>query len=499
MPICINRVTTKEQDLNKAILKPLFLLAVVLLIAAAGVFLRSKQIEASKNRPNIVFVYTDDLDMPLMPYMPHTNRLIGEQGAIFTHSFVTTSMCCPSRASTLRGQYPHNTGIVENAPGFKKFYRDGSEKDTIATWLKRVGYRNSLLGKYLNLYPLSAPQEYIPPGWDDWHVFIDEGQPFYFAYTMNENGNLVRQYKKPENYSTDVINRKAQDFIRESVEAGRPFFVFLSVYAPHGPSTPAPRHVDIFPDLDYPKKPSFHEEDMSDKPLAIIDLRRTGGLFEVDESDELFRKRVQSMQAVDEMVVDLVNLLEELGQLENTYIFFTSDNGFHMGEHMLPSGKMLPYEEDIFVPLYVRGPGIQPGTIIPELTVNIDLAPTFLELAGGKTSRFVDGVSLVPLLFPDGQPLEWRQAFLIGTGELEEETITLSWRGIRTQAFKFVEYKNGEIEFYDLIADPYEMENIASQLDPQTLATLYEWLEKFKTCKADECRRLELEVPDIRY
>jgi N-acetylglucosamine-6-sulfatase len=205
------------------------------------------------------------------------------------------------------------------------------------------------------------------------------------------------------------------------------------------------------------------------------------------------------MQAVDEMVVDLVNLLEELGQLENTYIFFTSDNGFHMGEHMLPSGKMLPYEEDIFVPLYVRGPGIQPGTIIPELTVNIDLAPTFLELAGGKTSRFVDGVSLVPLLFPDGQPLEWRQAFLIGTGELEEETITLSWRGIRTQAFKFVEYKNGEIEFYDLIADPYEMENIASQLDPQTLATLYEWLEKFKTCKADECRRLELEVPDIRY
>ena len=488
--------------MKKLNLKWFFALSVLIVFAGIGVLAYMQaQREASRVRPNILFIYTDDLDMLLMPYMPHTNRLIADEGAVFTNSFVTSSMCCPSRASTLRGQYPHNTGIIENAPGFKKFYRDKLEKETIAIWLKRAGYQNALLGKYLNLYPLAAPsKEYIAPGWDDWHVFVDEGTGnYYFAYTINRNGTLERQYKKPENYSTDLLNLQAQDFIRKTIADGKPFFVFLSVYAPHGPSIPAPRHMDLFPDLEYPKRPSFHEEDMSDKPLIIQDLRKTGGLFELEEADELFRKRAQSIQSVDELVVDLVNLLEELGQLENTYIFFTSDNGFHMGEHMLPSGKMLAYEEDILVPLYVRGPGIQPGLVIPELTLNVDLAPTFLEMAGGKTARFIDGRSLMPLLLPDGQPLEWRQAIMIGTGEIEKESIEIGWRGVRTDKFKYVEYENGELEFYDLIADPYEMENLASALDAETLKTLNEWLTKLKTCQADECRQYETTVPDIRY
>ncbi len=473
---------------------------VLAVVMAGGLLLYLAPWKAAPNRPNILFVYTDDLDMPLMEYMPITNRLIAEQGAVFTNSFVTTSMCCPSRAATLRGQYPHNTGILENAPGFKKFYRDGSETETLAVWMERAGYQNSLLGKYLNLYPLGATPEYIPPGWHDWHVFVDEGKPYYFAYAMNENGAIVRQYKKPENYSTDVLNQRAQEFIRKTAASGEPFFIFLSVYAPHGPSMPAPRHWELYTDLVYPKKPSFHEEDMTDKPSVIQDLRRTGGLFEVEEADELFVRRVQSVQAVDEMVADLVNLLQETGQLDNTYIFFTSDNGFHMGEHMLPSGKMLPYEEDILIPLYVRGPGIQPGTVISELTVNVDLAPTITELAGAKPARFIDGRSMVPLLFSPGQQIEnWRQAFLIGTGEIEKDTAELGWRGIRTATFKYVEYENGELEFYDLVADPYEMENLAYRLPPGTLSTLQEWLEKLKTCQADECRRLEMSVPDIEY
>jgi arylsulfatase A-like enzyme len=481
-------------------LKWVSLAALLLLVVSGGVFFYLRYLDSLKERPNIIFIYTDDLDMALMPYMPNTNRLIADQGAVFSSSFVTSSMCCPSRASTMRGQYPHNTGILENAPGFKKFFRDGSEKETIAIWMKRAGYQNSLMGKYLNLYPLGATPEYIPPGWDDWHVFVDEGSHYYFAYTINENGTLVRQHKKPENYSTDVLNNRAQEFIRNTAPTGKPFFLFISVYAPHGPSLPAPRHMEMFPELEYPKKTSFHEADMSDKPEIIVDLRRTGGLFEVEEADRLFRMRVQSIQAVDEMVVDLVDLLEELGQLDNTYILFTSDNGFHMGEHMLPSGKMLAYEEDILVPLYVRGPGIRPGTVISELTVNIDLAPTVLELAGGKTARFVDGCSLVPfLLAEEPQPENWRQAFLIGTGELERETDELSWRGIRTANFKYVEYENGELEFYDLFADPYEVENIASKLPEETLKTLHDWLAELKTCKAEECRKLESSVPEISY
>ncbi|MCS6992458.1 MAG: sulfatase [Anaerolineales bacterium] len=481
---------------DKRWLIPIFLL---LALMAAGLPFSLASWQQAQNRPNLLFIYTDDLDMPLMAYMPLTNRLIAEQGAVFTNFFVTSSMCCPSRASTLRGQYPHNTGILENAPGFKKFYRQGSEQETLATWLERAGYQNALLGKYLNLYPLGAFPEYIPPAWHDWRVFIDEGKPYYFAYALNENGQVIRYYKKPEDYSTDVLNRHAQAFIRQRAAAGQPFFLFLSVYAPHGPSTPAPRHADQYTEVQYPKKPSFHEKDVSDKPAVIQTLRATGGLFEAEEADALFVLRVQSMQAVDEMVGDLVNLLQETGQLENTYIFFSSDNGFHMGEHMLPSGKMLPYEEDILVPLYVRGPGIRPGTKISELTVNVDLAPTFLELAGARFPRLLDGRSLAPLLFSATPPADWRKAVLIETGEIEKETDALAWRGVRTETFKYVEYENGELEFYDLVNDPFEMENLAAHLSPETLNTLHRWLARLAACRAEECRRLEQEIPTVQY
>jgi N-acetylglucosamine-6-sulfatase len=468
---------------------------VLLLVVVGGVFISGQISNASKNRPNIIFILTDDLDFPLMPYLENTNKLIGEQGVTFTNYFVTSSACCPSRSSTFRGQYPHNTGILENSPGFREFHENGNEKDTIATWLKRVGYKNSLLGKYLNLYAAGADKKYIPPGWADWHVFLG-GQPFYYAYTMNENGELIRHRKKDEDYSTDVIKERALEFIRTSVKRGSPFFVFISVYAPHGPDIPASRHADLYTDLVYPKSPSFHEEDVSDKPFIIRDLRRTDGLFETEEADELFVRRVQTMQAVDEMVADLVLLLEETGQLDNTYIFFTSDNGFHMGEHMLPSGKMLAYEEDIHVPLLVRGPGIQPETTVTQITANIDIAPTIAELAGAKPAKFVDGRSFAPfMLSSDQQPADWRQSLLIETGDLDRESPIIAHRGVRTDKFIYIEYENGELEFYDLIADPYEMDNLANTLDPATLSSLHEWLTQLKTCKAEECRTIEETLP----
>jgi arylsulfatase A-like enzyme len=470
----------------------------VLVIAFGAIFLNQSS-RTSEDRPNIIFILTDDLDFTLMPYMPNTNALIGEQGATFTNYFVTSSACCPSRSSTFRGQYPHNTGVFENSPGFEDFHENGNNSNTIATWMKREGYKNSFLGKYLNLYPAGVKRSYIPPGWADWHVFIDDGEPFYFAYTMNENGELIRHQKKDEDYSTDVIKDKALAFISESIERDAPFFTFISVYAPHGPSTPATRHTDLYTDLTYPQSPSFHEEDVSDKPFIIRDLRRTGGLFETEEADALFVQRVQTMQAVDEMVAELVQLLEETGQLDNTYIFFTSDNGFHMGEHNLPSGKMLPYDEDIHVPLLVRGPGIPPGMTVTQMTANIDIAPTIAELAGAEPAKYVDGRSFAPFLFSGQKPADWRQALLIETGDLDRESPVIAYRGVRTEQFIYVEYENGELEFYDLVADPYEMDNLASSLDTETLATLHDWLEGLKTCKADECRILEQTVPDIKY
>ncbi len=486
---------------NKSnIVKLMGAVAAGVLVLAGLMYVNTQKVSlAQKAQPNIIFILTDDLDFKLMPYMEKTNQLIKGKGVTVENYFVTSSACCPSRASTFRGQYPHNTGVLENSQGFEVFYQSGKEKETIATWLERAGYQNSLLGKYLNLYPLAATSAYVPPGWADWHSFHYGLSPhFYFAYSMNENGEVVRYHKKPDDYSTDVLNKKAIEFITKSVEDKKPFFVFLSVYAPHGPSTPAPRHANLFAGLEYPQGPSFHEEDISDKPFIINDIRRTGGLFETEEANALFRKRVQSVQAIDEMVEDLINLLEQNGQLENTYIFFTSDNGFHMGEHGLPSGKMLAYEEDIHVPLYVRGPGIQPGSEMSELVANIDIAPTIAEMAGADVSDFVDGVSFFSLILDSQgvQNADWRKSLLIETGDYTRDTSVIAYRGIRSQQFQYIEYENDEIELYNMILDPYQLNNIASLLTPSERVSLHFLLRDFKQCEGLSCQNSELDKLD---
>lgn len=470
----------------------------LVVITIAAVVCRGESNSALDTPPNIVFILTDDLDLNLMPYMQNTNTLIAQEGAVFKNYFVTSPACCPSRATILRGQYPHNTTILENSSGFERFYRNGNEKETIATWLQRAGYRTSFLGKYLNLYPAGALKTYIPPGWTDWHVFLyKNATDFYFAYTMNENGELVRYHKKTEDYSTDVIKGKAVEFINKSIKDNAPFFALISVYAPHGPSSPAPRHAELYRGLEYPKGIAFNEGDISDKPSVVRSLIQTSGKFETVDADSLFMQRVRSMQAVDEMVGELIKLLDQHGQLNNTYIFFTSDNGFHMGEHGLSSGKMLPYEEDIHVPLLVRGPGIEPNSTITQMVANLDLAPTIADMAGVSPARFVDGRSFLPFLNSQQETgLEWRQALLLELGYLDRPSPVIAYRGIRTERFTYIEYESGETEFYDLLLDPYQLNNLANSLDPETLSVLHSWLEQLKTCKTNSCRKAEAALPD---
>lgn len=453
-------------------------------------------------KPNIIIILADDLDFTLMPYMQNIDQLIAKEGATFTNYFATSPLCCPSRASMFRGQYPHNTNILENSPGFINFFRNDREAETIATWLHSAGYKTSLLGKYLNGYPVNAGKSYVPPGWTDWHVFMNQydseiGAHYYYDYELNENGKLVYYGTKPEEYSTDVFRDRSIQFINESVEADSPFFLLLSVKPPHGPSLGAPRHLGMYQDLEYPLKPSFQETDLSDKPSTTLTVARGGDEFDVYDANSLFVKRVQSLQALDELVAQLVQLLEVNGQLENTYIIFTSDNGFHMGEHGLPGGKDYPYEEDIHVPLIVRGPGIQPNMQITAMSANIDIAPTITEMARVKSADFIDGRSLMPFLYPQADAeLPWRKALLIETGYADSETNPLVYRGVRTEQFIYVEYKNGELEYYDLIADPYELNNTANDLDPTTLASLHAWLGQLKTCRAKECHTVEMVVPN---
>jgi len=471
-------------------------LAALLLLVAVGAYLTTNT-RLFKDSPNIVIILTDDMDDALMPVMEKTNRIIGDEGATFTNFFITTPACCPSRTSILRGQYSHNTGILENSPGFPLFYRLEREKDALPVWLNKAGYQTAMFGKYMNNYPVPAGWEYIPPGWTDWAAFIGvTGNRFYYDYTLNDNGTVVEYGDSPEDYSTDVIRKKSVQFIDKNAADGTPFLLFISVYAPHGPNTPAPRHQDLFHDLTYPQKPSFAEEDISDKPEIVRALTESGGTFDEYDANAFFQARARTMLAVDELVEDVVRTLERNGQLENTYIIFTSDNGFHLGEHRLPSGKALPYEEDIRVPFLIRGPGIAPGSQVTQLTANIDLAPTIADIVSVRTPAFVDGRSFLPLL--QGADVNWRKGLLIEFGYMETEGSAIGaggFRGIRAETFVFVEYENGELEYYDLVADPYQLENMAGRLSAPTLALLREWLDQLRECEANTCRELEQTPP----
>jgi arylsulfatase A-like enzyme len=511
--------------------------SVVVLFLIVSISVSACDAIQSNPPPNVIIILTDDMDLSLMPFLENTNALIAKNGATFTNYFATSSLCCPSRASMLRGQYPHNTNVLSNnfpIGGFRRFFVDGSESETLAVWLNREGYQTSLIGKYLNGYPVFAGSNYVPAGWTDWHALFAKKQNekgnFYNNYTLNENGPLVKYGNSAEEYSTDVFNERSMQFIDQSVADGDPFFLLLSVYAPHGPSKSAPRHTEMLADLTYPQKPSFNEEDVSDKPEIIQALASTGNEIDGGDADYLYQQRARTLLAVDELVVDVIRKLEQNGQLENTYIFFTSDNGLHIGEHRLATGKGLPYEEDIHVPLLVRGPGIMPNTVITQLVANIDLAPTITEITGVDAADFVDGRSLVPLFQTEtSQSLDWRKGLLFEMGGLDNSTSSSvpglavvnsaslpyefeypdsandsyllqvgdsAYIGIRTEKFKYIEYNNGETEFYDLIADPYELENLASKLDAAILSSLHTWLGQLQTCTTQDCRNFESKIPN---
>ena len=417
------------------------------------------------------------------------------------------------RSSTiLRGQYSQNTQIWGNAlpsGGFEKFHSLGREDSTVAVWLQEAGYRTALIGKYLNGYPNGASPEYVPPGWDEWDSSPRGNAYGEFNYTLNENGKLVSYGNRPEDYGTDVYSRKAQEFIRRSVDEGRPFFTYIAVYAPHEPATPAPRHADLFSDARAPRSPSYNEADVSDKPLHIAD-RPSLTEQEMGDLDEAYRRRLRSLQAVDDMIEALVETLSDTGQLDNTYIFFTSDNGFHLGEHRLLQGKFTPYEEDIRVPLIVRGPGVPVGKTTDLLCGNLDFAPTWAELAGAQAPEFVDGRSLVPLLSGKA-PSTWRQAFLIQHGDPGRRPAAPlatptqqprpgqpprprarrgmpDYQGLRTRDYAYVEYMTGERELYNLLTDPYELDNIAGKAPQTLLAELSTRLDELNRCSGATCR-----------
>ncbi|MGQ0548372.1 MAG: sulfatase family protein [Armatimonadota bacterium] len=421
---------------------------------------------APAGRPTLVVIITDDQRHDTIPHMPILQRELVARGVTFVNATVTTPLCCPSRASLLRGQYAHNTGVLTNGSGEsgdrQSRWPGGAEafpeQSTLATWLRAAGYRTGLFGKYLNGYMQSSRR--VPPGWDEWHVFSGG----FFNYPLNENGTVRRYGREPEDYSTDVAARKAVAFIEQGGQA--PLFVYYAPFAPHAPTTPHPQDATGFSDLAPWRPPSYNEQDVSDKPvwvqrLPVLTAQRQA------QGDEFRRNQLRALQAVDRAIGQIIEALRRTGRLENSVIVFTADNGLSWGEHRWLDRKGVAYDEAIRVPLVVRGPGVPSGRTDPRFVQNIDIAPTFAELADARPDIRVDGRSLLPLL--RGGEGAWRAEILLE----HWGGPSVSWSAIRTERWKYIENEAGDRELYDLTADPYEMTNSVNDArHAQTVAHL---------------------------
>ncbi|MGP3949913.1 sulfatase family protein [Streptomyces sp. 7N604] len=453
---------------------------------------------AAARQPNIVYVLTDDLSWNLVQYMPHV-RQMQKRGTTFSNFFTTDSLCCPSRTSIFTGQYPHNTGVFTNNGsdgGYGAFMKNGNESRSFATALQRAGYRTGFMGKYLNGYKPAdkngTPTPYVPSGWNEWDV-AGNGYPG-FNYNLNENGKVVHYGQDAQDYLTDVLAAKATSFIDTSAKSKKPFMLEVATFTPHGPSTPAPRDAGKFPTLKAPRTAAYNRASTPtpkwQRKLSPLTSK------EQKQIDQNFAKRVRSVQAVDAMIGHLEDELKAKGLADNTYIVFSSDNGFHMGEHRLRPGKQTAYDTDIKVPMMVTGPGVPAGAHVPQLTENVDLNPTFQELAGVKPPSTCDGRSLARLMH--GRPEDdWRQAALVehrhpasrkGDPDAapDDSGNPPSYEAIRTADALYVEYADGEREYYSVKSDPEELKNLAASIPSEQRASLHETLTALKRCRGAE-------------
>jgi N-acetylglucosamine-6-sulfatase len=535
-------------------------------------------------KPNFVVIQTDDQTLDQLyatytppggapiPAMPNTLASIAGKGMTFNRYYVSYPLCCPSRVSLMTGRYAHNHNVRGNVPpngGYTGFSFRQADTHNIATWLQGAGYRTIHVGKFLNGYgdePFDNGTT-VPPGWSAWHsVLKADTNHYYYGYTLNNNGVLegpigdsgsweTREYGtrddfgcpfaplngQPCLYETDVFSRIASEEMQGTPE-GQPFYLQLDYTAPHGdfrrPAGPEPatRHYESFNGAPFPHGPSegFNEGNVNDKPRFI---REAPYLSPTDTHTyrTYYQNALASLRAVDDGVQQIIATLGAMHRLRNTYIIFTSDNGFFYGEHRLTGGKFLAYEPSTHLPFLIRGPGIKPGSSTGELAANIDIAPTILELAGAKADKSIDGRSLVPYLLDPS--LRTRRPILfesfVETSDVEEngggpaatptplakgvagggnsvntrpnEASTSivappkDYEGIRLGPYKYIEWPDGEKELYDLNKDPYELNNKAR--DPNLFpirAFLHSQLIRLEACVGRTCQEVAPPFPLTR-
>jgi N-acetylglucosamine-6-sulfatase len=474
-------------------LAALTLLALTIASGSVAPDARTAQ-HAQPIRPNVVFVLTDDLDWDLVQYMPHV-RQMQREGMTFTNYFVTDSLCCPSRASIFSGRYPHNHGVLTNTPptgGFSAFRR-GAEAETFATVLQEHGYRTSLMGKYFNGY--EAQDGYVPPGWSN---FQGSGTGYRgFNYVLSANGRVAHFGRSTRSYLTDVLRRRGKSFVSRVGRSGHPFLLEVATFAPHRPATPAPRDRHDFPGLQVPRDAAF--DAVPENAPAWLRGRPPVSEEQIATMNAEYRRRAQSVQAVDELVGQIRRTLRQRGLDRNTYVIFSSDNGYHMGQRRLLAGKMTAYDSDVRVPLIVVGPDVPPGSTTTALAENVDLAPTLMRLAGTRPPSEVDGHGLLSLLRGTVPPV-WRDSVLIEhhhpetpNGDPDRQTQSSgnppSYEALRTATELYVEYVDGEREWYDLTTDPDQLRNRYDELNGDQRAALHDRLVRLEACRGAGCRR----------
>jgi arylsulfatase A-like enzyme len=423
--------------------------------------------EPQATAPNIVLIITDDQRWDTLWAMPHVQADLVAHGVSFANAFVVDSLCCPSRASFLTGQYSHSTNVYKNEGpegGFASFNDDS----TVATWLHDAGYHTALIGKYLNGY--RNPQV-IPPGWDRWFTLLQKTRGaevgYYYNYSISDQGVGVAYGSAEADYSTDVFAGQADTFIR-TTDPAQPLFLYFAPAAPHTPATAPVRYANEFSDLLPYRPPNYNEDDVSDKPAYISTLKRAS-LSKQATIDAFRINQYRTLLAVDDAVNTILTALSDTGRVDNTMIVFASDNGLTWAEHRWQEGKIVPYEESIRIPLVIR---YDPLTSTPwtdiHLVANIDIASTFAGLAG-TSGPGIEGLSLMPLV--ENTFLDWRDGFLIEHEQGRDKAP--SFCAVRTVQFEFTAYNTGEQELYDLAMDPYQLTNVVS--DPayeNTLAAL---------------------------
>jgi N-acetylglucosamine-6-sulfatase len=572
MPVFPRRAAPAGARLSTVVGALALLALLALAAAAAGRASAAEQEQPTEERPSFVVIQTDDqtLNGLYAAYrtaeglgktraMPNTLDLIAKRGMTFTRYYVSYPLCCPSRVSLLTGRYAHNhhvKGNIQPEGGFLGFSFRGAMTHNLAVWLQRAGYRTIHVGKFLNGYGDEPYDEgkIVPPGWSAWHTTLKaDTNHYYYGYRLNNNGVIegpygdsgswdTREYGarddigcpfaptngQPCYYETDTLTRLATSEMA-ATPPGQPFYVQLDYTAPHGDfrrpagPEPAPRHYDWFKGarLPHDRSEGFDEGNVRDKPRFI---REAGHLSLTDKHiyRVYWQKQLDALRSVDDGVRLIIEMLGGLHRLRNTYVIFTSDNGFFFGEHRLIGGKFLAYEPATHLPFLIRGPGIKPGSKSGELVGNIDIAPTVLELAGAEADKSIDGRSMVPFLHDPGlrtlrpylfesfvetsdveqngggggeRPAPFDPPAGGGTARPSSAGATASilappkdYEGIRLGPYKYIAWPSGEKELYDINKDPYELNNLVKK---RNFYPVRNYLHTLLTGGADQTGGLE--------